>query len=86
MLQQLSRHIKSNVSKELLPHEQFAYRLRHNCGDALALAINRWQCALDAGPYCGVALADLCRTFDRVLHGQLIECKQETEGGGTVLQ
>ena len=43
VLQQLSRHIKSNVSKEFLPHEQFAYRPRHNCEDALALAINRWQ-------------------------------------------
>ena len=35
--------------------------------------------------YCGVVLADLSKAFDRVLHGQLIECLQEIEVGGTVL-
>ena len=76
---QLTRHIQRNIEKEFLPHEQFAYRAQHSCEDALALAIDRWNCALDRGQLCGVVLADMSKAFDRVVHQTLVECLQEIE-------
>ena len=37
-----------------LPPEQFAYRSHHNCEDAVALAIDEWNRALDNDECCGV--------------------------------
>ena len=46
---QLILHIQRNIEKEFLPNEQFAYRAQHSCKDAFALAVDRWNCALDRG-------------------------------------
>ena len=42
-----------------LPPEQFAYGSNHNCEDALALCIDRWNRALDDGQRCTIVFADM---------------------------
>ena len=58
--------------QDLLPTSQFAYRSAHSTEDALVLAVNRWQLAKHNRMTTGVAMIDMSKAFDRVLHAKLI--------------
>ena len=55
-----------------IPKQQFAYRSQHSCEEALVIAINRWQRAVDDDKYCGLVLADMSKAFDQVRHQALV--------------
>lgn len=80
---QLMRYI--DTVDGALPPQQFAYRRHHSCEDALALAINAWQLALDGGDSVGIAFVDMTKAFDRVNHQQLITTLTDIGIGGTAL-
>ena len=69
----------------ILPQEQFAYRLNHSCKDALCLATDRWNRALDEGLITGAVFCDMSKAFDRVKHQELINKLHYCGVGGTAL-
>lgn len=67
--QQLTAYLTEH---NLLPETQFAYRAGHSTEDALVLAVNRWRQAKHDRLTTGIALIDMSKAFDRVLHNRLI--------------
>ena len=83
---QLVSFFSKNPEVAALPIEQFAYRNQHSCEDALTLAIDQWNRALDNGDCCCVVFCDMSKAFDRVRHTLLIEKLAAVGCGGTVLR
>ena len=83
---QLVSFFSNNPEVAALPIEQFAYRNQHSCEDALTLAIDQWNRALDNGDCCCVVFCDMSKAFDRVRHTLLIEKLAARGCGGTVLR
>ena len=86
MLRHLLSFIQlSNSDLQILPPQQFAYRRRHSCEDALSLCINNWHAALDKGLVTGVVLLDLSKAFDTVSHQSLLLDLQSCGLSGDIL-
>ena len=69
----------------ILPEEQFAFRAKHSCEDALCLAIDRWSRAIDHRQTTGAIFCDMSKAFDRVKHQTLMDELHECGVGGKVL-
>ena len=82
----LREYIESKPDMSILPPEQFAYRARHSCEDALCLATDRWNRALDQGMITGTVFCDMSKAFDRVEHQGLIFELHKCGIGGTALE
>jgi len=81
---QLQDHL-SRQQPSCLPPQQHAYRKCHSCEDALAHGINNWQRALDRSEVVAVAVLDLSKAFDCVLHGHLLRDLFDCNVGGSAL-
>ena len=83
---QITEFFRDHPELSALPLEQFAYRPKHSCEDALAVSIDRWTRALDNGQRCAILFADMSKAFDRVQHQQLVNELADVGLGGSVLK
>ena len=78
--------MESNPDLNVLPPQQFAYRRSHSTEDALSLAIDQLNRAIDQGQMVAVCFADISKAFDRINHQQLLDELHTCNIGYTVLQ
>ena len=79
---QLAVHCQLN---EIIPPEQFGFRAKSSCEDALLSATSSWMEEIDKGQVVGSTLIDLSCAFDSASHPKLMNELQEIGCGNQAL-